>query len=250
VNAVRLLPIACCVALLAGCAEEPPRRWTHPTAGIEFVLVPAGDFVAGSPPTEPGHQDDEILYPVRMGVPFYLSVHEITRGGWATVMGTDAPAATDARLPVVNVTWHEVAEFLKRLNQQGQGFFRLPNEIEWEYACRAGTTSAYSTGSTLSTAQANYNGMFPLPGQPPGENRGRLTPAGSFPPNAWGLYDMHGNAWEWTSERYDAERMVIRGGSWRFNADSARCALRYTHRPQDEGDSLGFRIVRNLPQHD
>jgi formylglycine-generating enzyme required for sulfatase activity len=122
--------------------------------------------------------------------------------------------------------------------------------VEWEYACRAGTTTPYSTGSFLTTNQANYNGEFPLPGQATGENRKQLTPVGSFPPNAWGLFDMHGNAWEWTNDAYDESRKVIRGGSWRFNADSARCALRYNHRPQDGGDSLGLRLLRELTKEE
>jgi formylglycine-generating enzyme required for sulfatase activity len=235
---------------LASCAEEPPPRWIDPTTQMELVLIAAGDFVAGSPQTEPGHQPDETLYPVRVARPFYMSIHEVTRAQWAAVMDPQTPAGGDASLPMVNVTWFAVHDFLERLNRTNQGRFRLPSEVEWEYACRAGTTSPYSTGSTLTTAQANYNGLFPLPGQASGENRGRVTPVGSFPANAWGLHDMHGNVWEWTSEGYDDERKVIRGGSWRFDAESARCALRYTHRPQDKGDSLGFRVVRDLPRHE
>jgi formylglycine-generating enzyme required for sulfatase activity len=102
----------------------------------------------------------------------------------------------------------------------------------------------------LSTSDANYNGDFPLPGQAAGENRGRVTPVGSFPPNAWGLFDMHGNVWEWTNDAYDDAQKIIRGGSWRFNADSARCALRYTHRPEDRGDSLGLRLVRDVTREE
>jgi formylglycine-generating enzyme required for sulfatase activity len=102
----------------------------------------------------------------------------------------------------------------------------------------------------LSTSDANYNGDFPQPGQAAGENRGRVTPVGSFPPNAWGLFDMHGNVWEWTNDAYDDAQKIIRGGSWRFNADSARCALRYTHRPEDRGDSLGLRLVRDVTREE
>ena len=111
-------------------------------------------------------------------------------------------------------------------------------------------TTPYSTGQLLPTTEANYNGDFPLPGQASGENRGRVMPVGSFSPNPWGLYDMHGNVWEWTNDAYDEARKVIRGGSWRFNGESARCALRYHHRPQDRGDSLGLRLVRDLAEDD
>jgi formylglycine-generating enzyme required for sulfatase activity len=122
--------------------------------------------------------------------------------------------------------------------------------VEWEYACRAGTTTPFSTGERLTTDEANYNGDFPLPGQSTGENRGRVTPVGSFVPNPWGLFDRHGNVWEWTNDAYDETYKVIRGGSWRFNADSARCALRYHHRPEDRGDSLGVRLVRDVTREE
>lgn len=237
------------VALVtAACAEAPPPRWLEPATGMEFALVPAGSFVAGSPGSEAGHQDDEVLYPVRIATPFYVAAHEVTAREWASVMQPSAPPldAAAALLPVTNINWHEAREFLDRINAGKPWRLRLPSEVEWEYACRAGTTTPYSTGAYLSTEQANYNGDFPLPGQPAGENRERVTPVGSFAPNAWGLFDMHGNVWEWTNDAYDDSRKVIRGGSWRFNADSARCALRYTHRPQDRGDSLGLRLVRDL----
>ena len=223
-----------------------PTRWVEPTTQMQFALVPAGDFVAGSPVTEPGHQPDEALYPVRVAQPFYMSLHEVTRRQWAAVMTPGVPLAEDGDLPMVNVTWHEARGFVDTLNRASEVRFRLPSEVEWEYACRAGTTTPYSTGAFLSTDDANYNGDFPLHGQAPGENRHAVARVGSFSPNPWGLFDMHGNVWEWTNDGFDAERKVIRGGSWRFNAESARCALRYHHHPQDRGDSLGLRIVRDL----
>ncbi len=236
------------VLLLNACARELEPRWTEPTTKMEFVLLPAGDFVAGSPTTEAGHQEDEVLYPVHVGRPFYIAAHEVTRGQWAAVMnpGQPPPDGSDSVLPVVNVSWTEARRFLDRLNAGQQWRFRLPSEVEWEYACRAGTTTPFSTGERLTTEEANYNGDFPLPGQSTGDNRGRVTPVGSFAPNPWGLFDMHGNVWEWTNDAYDETHKVIRGGSWRFNADSARCALRYHHRPEDRGDSLGLRLVRDL----
>ena len=138
--------------------------------------------------------------------------------------------------------------------------FRLPTEAEWEYACRARTTGPFWTGENLTTAQANYNGRFPYASFPAGEFRQKTTPAGTFPLNPWGLGDMHGNVWEWTADWYApypessfanidphgpaaGEKRVIRGGSWYFDANSARCGLRYTHAPQDKGFSLGFRVA-------
>lgn len=239
----------------------PPERWTESTTGMAFVRVPAGRFTMGSPVSEPGHQGDETLHVVEVRSAFYLGVHEVTRAQWSAVTRrSPAPSLAEGALPVVNVTWIEIQEFLDRLSRTAGRRVRLPTEAEWEYACRAGSTAAYATGPTLSTAAANYNGTFPLPGQSPGVNRGAVTPVGTFAPNRWGLADMHGNVWEWTADAYcpysgDAHDpqpscmgplKVIRGGSWRFNADSARCALRYTHRPQDRGDSLGFRVAADV----
>jgi formylglycine-generating enzyme required for sulfatase activity len=239
------------VIVLSACSNQVPARWIEPTTQMEFALLPAGDFVAGSPTTEAGHQDDEVLYPVHVPKPFYVATHEVTRREWATVMnpGVVVPAE-DAKLPVVNINWDEARQFLDRLNQGQSWRLRLPSEVEWEYACRAGTTTPYSTGNMLSTSEANYNGEFPLPGQANGENRNHVTAVGSFPANPWGLFDMHGNVWEWTNSAYDEARKVIRGGSWRFNADSARCALRYHHRPTDRGDSLGLRLVRDMTREE
>jgi formylglycine-generating enzyme required for sulfatase activity len=247
-------------AVLA-CGDSPPERWTEPMTGMEFVRIPAGEFVMGSPAEEPGHQDNETRHRVRLTRPFYLTITEVTRRQWdAMIPSTDD--SPDPDLPVVNVNWIEVNAFLEKLSAFRSGRYRLPTEAEWEYACRAGTTTAYSTGATLTTDQANYDGDFPLPGQTRGANRAAVSRAGSFPPNPWGLRDMHGNAWEWTADPLcpygegtsvdpspacDAPVKAIRGGSWRFNADSARCALRYTHRPEDRGDSLGFRVVLERP---
>jgi formylglycine-generating enzyme required for sulfatase activity len=232
----------------------------HAASNITFVLVPAGEYVMGSPDSEAGHRPDETRHRVRVSRPFYISIHEITRRQWTRVMPVEPMgiSAGGQDSPVVNVSWFEVRDFVDRMNRLGREKFRLPTEAEWEYACRSGSDTPYSTGETLSTDQANYDGRFPLPGQPTGPTRGGLTSVGSFAPNAWGLFDMHGNAWEWTSDAYcpyggdatdphatcDGPLKVIRGGSWRFNAESARCALRYTHNPQDRGDSLGFRLVR------
>jgi sulfatase modifying factor 1 len=238
--------VVCAIGLAACARSTTPARWIEPATGIEFVLLPAGDLLAGSPSSEPGHQDDETQHRVRVDRPFYMATHEVTREQWAKVMNGGVVAPEEKRLPQVNINWYDAQQFIDRLNGDHRWHFRLPSEIEWEYGCRAGTTTAYSTGELLSTAEGNYNGEGPLPGQASGENRRHAMPVGSFAPNQWGLYDMHGNVWEWTNDSYDAERKVIRGGSWRFNADSARCALRYHHRPQDSGDSLGLRIVRDL----
>jgi formylglycine-generating enzyme required for sulfatase activity len=215
---------------------------------MKFVLLQRGEFLMGSPDAEPGHQANERLHSVRIAKPFYIGAYEVTQREWSAVMGSNPShfRSFGAGLPVEEVNWYEVHEFIRRLNARGAGRFRLPTEAEWEYACRAGTSTPYAFGSQLSTADANYDGRYPLPGQAMGEYRGRPIAVGSLRANKWGLYDMHGNVWEWCEDAYDSERKIIRGGSWYFNADSARCALRYTHRPQDRGFSLGFRLVREV----
>lgn len=234
--------------------------WT----GMMFVELPPGRFTMGSASLEPGRGDDEVLHDVEITRPFLMGEHEVTQQEWRTVMGT-APShfsSCGPRCPVENVTFFDAQKFLERLNAHPPQTlrYRLPTEAEWEYACRARTTGPFSTGENLTTAQANYNGKVPYGSFPAGENRQKTTPAGTFPLNPWGLADMHGNVWEWTSDWYapypegatanidphgpaSGEKRVIRGGSWHFDANSARCALRYTHSPQDKGFSLGFRVA-------
>ena len=230
---------------------------------MRFVLIPAGTFVMGSPLGEVGHQDSETLHQVTISRPFYLGAREVTQREWLAVTGANPSyfAGAGLEFPVEEVNWYDAEQFLHHLNERHEGRFRLPTESEWEYACRAGTRTPYAFGERLSTADANYDGRYPLPGQLAGLDRGAPVAAGSLRPNAWGLQDMHGNVWEWCEDDFcpypamattdplgscGSSLKVIRGGSWYFNADSARSALRYTHRPRDRGFSLGFRVVREV----
>lgn len=234
---------------------------TDGRTGINLVEIPAGTFVMGSPATEQGRGADETSHEVAIGKRFFLGRDEVTQEQWQNVTGTSPSHFADcgARCPVENVNYAEVEQFLARVNDGATEFtYRLPTEAEWEYACRAGTTTPFFTGANLTTDQANYNGTFPYGGFPAGLYRERPTAVGTFPPNAWGLADMHGNVWEWTSDWYapypagsatdphgpsSGEKKAIRGGSWYFDATSARCATRYTHSPGDRGFSLGFRVA-------
>jgi formylglycine-generating enzyme required for sulfatase activity len=247
-----------CTLLSASC-KKPEREYVEPRTGLRFVRIDAGEFTMGSPASEIGHRPDETEHRVRITRAFFMSTTEVTQRQWSAIMGT-APShfRGDPDAPVEQVTWYDTREFIRRLNETADRRFRLPTEAEWEYACLAGSTSAYNVGDSLSSAHANYDARYPSPGQPIGTFRGRTTRVASYAPNAWGLYDMHGNVWEWCEDEYcpyppsmsvnprgrcGSPFRVIRGGSWYFNADSARSALRYTHEPHLKGFSIGFRIV-------
>jgi len=253
-------------------AEEdvrvPLRATTEPVTGMTLIELPAGRFTMGSGSSEIGRNADETIHDVEVTRPFLIGRYEVTQQEWRTVTGTSPSyfSACGPRCPVENVTFFDVQQFLSKLNElagrstESPLQFRLPTEAEWEFACRAGTTGPFSTGENITTSEANYNGRFPYASFPAGEFRQRPTPVGSFPSNRWGLSDMHGNVWEWTADWYGAyadggaanidphgpdsgDKRVIRGGSWYFDANSARCGLRYTHAPQDRGFSLGFRVA-------
>ncbi len=244
--------------------------WIEPFTSMEFVLIPAGKFLMGIPDAEKIRDEDAPLHPVRISKDFFIGKYEVTQGQWLAIMNENPSKFQDCGLdcPVENVNWFEVQEFIKRLNQtvaettSAEIKFRLPAEAEWEYACRAGTETPFSTGQNLTTGQANYDGNYPYPNFPAGIYRDSPVKVGSFPPNPWGVYDMHGNVWEWCQDWYcpypanevvdpvgncDSGKRVIRGGSWYFNAESARSGRRYTHSPEDRGPSLGFRLVRENP---
>jgi len=241
-------------------APGPASFYLEPTTGMVLVAVPPGSFVMGSQPTEAGRNVDETPHRVTLTDVFYIGQREVTQAEWKQVMNSNpAHFSSCARCPVEQVTFDEVNDFLARLSGNTVAMrFRLPTEAEWEYACRAGATTPFNTGEQLTADQANIDGRYPYAGGPAGAARGKTTPVGSFKPNAWGLSDMHGNVWEWTNDWYGpydgahatnppgpsrGTKRVIRGGSWAFDANSARCALRYTHSPQDKGYSLGFRVV-------
>lgn len=263
-NAVRCRWLAAVLvaSTILGCGRMPPRTpttWNEPATGMRFVHVDPGAFVMGSPADEGGRESQEAPHRVRLTREFWLGMFEVTQREWAAVMGTNpSHFSGDGTRPVEGVTWFDAKAFLAELGRRSPGnTFRLPTEAEWEYACRAGTTTPYGTGRTLGPEDANVAAVdHPAPGPP-----AQTVSVGRYPPNAWGVYDMAGNVWEWTEDehcpylngeqadphgRCGAPLKVIRGGSWYFGPDSARCALRYTHRPQDRGFSLGLRVVREI----
>lgn len=249
-------------------AEEdihtPRPTFADTSTGMLLVELPPGRFTMGSATAEAGRNEDETLHDVEITHPFLLAEREVTQQEWRAVMGTSPSRFSECgpKCPVENVTFSDAQQFIAKLNERPGAtlLYRLPTEAEWEFACRAGTTGPFSTGENLTTAQANYNGKMAYASLPAGEFRQRTTPGGAFPANPWGLADMHGNVWEWTADWYgpyaesasanidprgaaSGVKRVIRGGSWFFDANSARCGLRYTHSPQDKGFSLGFRLA-------
>jgi formylglycine-generating enzyme required for sulfatase activity len=243
-------------ALFMAVALTAPVTRVDPLSGITFARIPAGAFTMGTPVTEAEREPQERQHGVTLTRAFYLGIHEVTQRQWTKVMGANpSNFAGCPDCPVERVTFFDVQQFTARLNASSPWpGFRLPTEAEWEYACRAGGEKAYGASDTIDPSRANY--------APDADraDQGRPRSVGSFPPNAWGLHDMSGNVWEWTSDdhcaypdasatdpigRCESTLKVIRGGSWRFGADSARCGLRYTHRPQDRGYSLGVRLAHD-----
>jgi len=238
-------------------ASSPAAIWNG--SEMTFVHVPPGAFVMGSPVHEPGRADDEIEHEVTLTRGFYLLATPVTQGLWKAVMGTNPSCFKgDDLLPVETVSWHQCQEFLNRLNREGSERYRLPTEAEWEYACRAGTSTPFAGGEIMELFCASDPNLDAM-GWYCGNSGRRSRPVGQKKPNAWGLYDMQGNVCEWCQDWYgeysaDAKvdplgapsgsGRVIRGGSWFSNAKNCRSASRFYWSPASGADFLGFRLVK------
>ncbi len=256
--------------------------------GMKLRLIPAGEFLMGST-NEFGRFAHEHRHKIVLTKPYYMGVHEVTQAQYEKVVGKNpshfsktgegkkALGDLDGRkLPVESVTWEEAVDFCKRLSalpaeKVAGRSYRLPTEAEWEYACRAGTTTVFHFGESLASIQANFDGNYPylkrddvLKGEDPKKLKGpylkRPTTVGSFEPNAWGLYDMHGNIWEWVADWYSpvyyknspdkdpqgpemGMKKVSRGGGWYYFAAGCRAASRYERKPDERRNTDGFRVV-------
>ncbi len=225
---------------------------------LELVYIPGGSFMMGSPDTEVGRDTNEgPLHQVTLQ-PFYMSKYPITQKQYEEIMGTNPSNFKGDNLPVEKVNWNEATNFCTQLSARTEGTYRLPSESEWEYACRAGTTTPYYFGESITTELANYNGSSETPA---GENRAKTTEVGIFPSNAFGLYDMHGNLWEWCQDDGDdssyvgapddgsprgngaSNLKVIRGGSWYHDAEFCRSANRGRIFANTQTNYVGFRVV-------
>jgi formylglycine-generating enzyme required for sulfatase activity len=218
---------------------------------LEMVLIPAGKFVMGSPKSEEDRDDEETQHEVTLTKPFYMGKYAVTQEQWEAVMGNNPSRDKGPKLPVTNVSWNDCQEFIKKLNENTKGDYRLPTEAEWEYACRAGTTTAYSFGANITPQDANYDDS----------NIGEPVAVGSYKPNAFGLYDMHGNVCEWCEDWYGdhpagavtdpkgratGECRVLRGGSFGGDESLARSSFRYNAAPTLRGYGVGFRLARTI----
>ena len=240
----------------------------HIIQGLRKVPIPAGEFSMGS---EDGYDNEEPIHKVKLDG-FEISATSVTQAQYKAVMGANPSYFKEkghkdaAELPVENVSWNDAIVFCEQLTKLAKGKYRftLPTEAQWEYACRAGTTTPFNTGENLTTEQANYNGNYPYRNNPKGKYLEKTTPVGSYPPNAWGLYDMHGNVWEWCMDWYGEKyyekcknkgsvenpagqetgsSRVLRGGSWYDNGRNCRSANRYNNIPDDRDNDIGFRVV-------
>ena len=241
---------------------------------LDMVSIPGGSFQMGAAQNEEGANPDEYPQHSVTITPFYMGKFAITQAQWKAIsalpkinhdLNSDSASFDSANFkganrPVEQVSWFEAVEFCDRLTQKTGKPYRLPSEAEWEYACRAGTTTPFHFGETLSTDLANYDGNCTYSSGKKGQYREQITDVGSFSPNALGLYDMHGNVWEWCSNRWhdnydrvpsdgsdweagDSEYRLLRGGSWYVNPRLCRSAFRLRYMPEYRDISVGFRVV-------
>jgi formylglycine-generating enzyme required for sulfatase activity len=219
---------------------------------LEMVYIPEGRFLMGSPETEKGRNSDEGPQHQVTLEPFYMGKYPVTQAQYKAVMGKNPSYFKSwfkgKNRPVEQVSWHDAVEFCKRLSEMTGRTYRLPSEAQWEYAARAGTTTPFYFGDTITSKLANYNSN-------------KTTDVGSFPPNAFGLYDMLGNVWEWCADPWhdnyegaptdgsvweedpSRNKRVRRGSSWDLNADFCRTAYRDWHVPGGRFDKVGIRVV-------
>ena len=237
--------------------SETTEIFTSPFTSIEFVLVPPGEFEMGSPSKEGVKFPNEYpTHKITIKQSFYMGKSSVTQKQWKKIMGKNPAHFKGEDRPVEMVSWIEVQKFVKKLNEKEHtDKYRLPSEAEWEYACRAGTQTKYSFGDDES--KLNEYAWY-------AENSGGQThPIAQKKPNPWGLYDMHGNVWEWVQDNWhenynrspsdgsawetkEDSHQVSRGGSWYCNANLCRSASRFRRDPENHISNLGFRLLKEL----
>jgi len=226
---------------------------------LEMVEIPGGTFIMGSPENEAGRNSNESPEHQVTVPSFFMGKYQLTQAQYQAIMGSNPSAFKGNNRPVEQVSWNDAVKFCEKLSQKTGKNYRLPSEAEWEYACRAGTTTPFYFGESITTDLANYNGYYTYASAPKGQYRKQTTDVGSFPPNAFGLYDMHGNVWEWCQDdsinSYNnaptdgsaltgrSSTKLLRGGSWNDHPGNCRSAYRYGYYLDGNGSNLGFRVV-------
>lgn len=250
--------------VLTSCKDETVLILKEPILEMEFIKIKKGSFLMGD---YENLKDSEILHEVNLTYDYWLGKTEVTQAQWGKIMGNkelhpQKPSPfrnVNPDFPIVSISYFEIELFLDKLNDLSTEYqFRLPTEAEWEYACRAGTKTPFSYGAVLDDSLANYNSKIKSKYTNKGTFLGSPAPVSSYPANQWGLFDMHGNVWEWVSDWYapytsdkvtnptgpcEGKEKVIRGGSWYFGAENAKSSCRRTHEPDLWGFSIGFRII-------
>ena len=236
-----------------------------------MVVIAAGSFIMGSPVNEQRRFDDEgPQKQITIQRAFALSQHEVTFRQWDACVAAggcshkpDDMGWSRGNRPVVDVSWDDVQEYIRWINSETDGGYDLPSEAQWEYAARAGTTTPFSTGPQISTDLANFNGEGVYNGSRKGIFRGQTVAVGTFEPNPWGLYETHGNVWEWTKDCWtddlrdkatdgaansdgDCSGRILRGGSWRLKPQALRSAYRDRDAPSYRANDKGFRLFKEL----
>ncbi|OQY60615.1 MAG: hypothetical protein B6245_00415 [Desulfobacteraceae bacterium 4572_88] len=240
---------------------QTPKHVLTNSIGMSFVYVPPGTFTMGSPEDESGRYDRESQHEVKLTRGFYIQTTEVTQKQWEAVMKRNPSHFKDCGedCPVEQVSWNDVQKFIWKLNMlEGMNRYKLPTEAEWEYACRAGTRTRFNWGNEPDCSLANFGVAF-FHKECKSINPGKTMKVGFFPPNKWGLYDMHGNVWEWCIDRFDTYLpgpvtdpmgayarvdRVFRGGSWSVSSRYCRSANRDSGSPNARLSTLGFRLMR------
>jgi len=239
---------------VSGQAIPIKMMWVEPVTGMEFIWIPGGTFMMGSPKTEAHRFENESPMHEVVLDGFWMGKYPVTQSEFKQILGVNrSNFQLGLKYPAEKVSWNDTQDFIKKLTEKNnhQIQFRLPTEAEWEYACRAMTSTAYHFGKSLTEEQSNINGV-----------KGCTSPVGEYEPNAFGLFDMHGNVWEWCQDTYSdhaykkhpkknpvyaysGSNRVIRGGCWYREAEVARSAYRYGYSADLRTGTIGFRMVRN-----
>jgi formylglycine-generating enzyme required for sulfatase activity len=260
-----LLLISCMFFFQSGCSssQQPDKQSFTNSIGIKLVLIPKGKFMMGSLETERERTPYETQRKVTISKNFYMGATEVTQAQWFAVMETNPSEYKGDELPVEQISWEETVDFCKRLSEMPEEKkagrkYRLPTEAEWEYACRAGTTTPFHFGSQLNGTQANFDGRRPYGTDTKGPYLQETSAVGTYPSNEWGLHDMHGNVFEWCSDWYEEYpsgsvmdpsgpatglNRVLRGGCWCYAAAHCRSAIRGRNGPSFRISYIGFRVA-------